>query len=60
MNEDAVESARYNIIPFIIENQGKKELKDLRDEIDHNVRQALAEDIGAGDLTALLIPGERM
>ena len=60
MNEDAVESARYNIIPFIIENQGKKELKDLRDEIDHNVELALAEDIGAGDLTASLIPGERM
>ena len=55
-----MESARYNIIPFIIENQGKKELKDLRDEIDHNVELALAEDIGAGDLTASLIPGERM
>lgn len=32
-------------------------MKDLHDEINRNVKQALAEDIGAGDLTALLIPG---
>ena len=31
-------------------------MKDLHAEIDNNVKQALAEDIGAGDLTALLIP----
>ncbi|MDP1558753.1 MAG: carboxylating nicotinate-nucleotide diphosphorylase [Nitrosomonas sp.] len=34
-------------------------MKDLHDEIDRNVKQALAEDIGAGDLTASLIPGEK-
>jgi len=34
----------------------KKELKDLHEEIDSNVKRALAEDIGAGDLTASLIP----
>ncbi len=32
-------------------------MKDLHDEIDRNVKQSLAEDIGAGDLTASLIPG---
>lgn len=32
-------------------------MKDLHDEIDSNVKQALTEDIGAGDLTASLIPG---
>lgn len=37
----------------------KKELKDLRDEITGNVKKALAEDIGAGDLTALLIPEDK-
>ena len=31
-------------------------MKDLHAEIDNNVKQALAEDIGAGDLTALLTP----
>jgi len=31
-------------------------LKDLRDEIQRNVQQALAEDVGEGDLTAALIP----
>jgi nicotinate-nucleotide pyrophosphorylase len=31
-------------------------LKDLHAEIDNNVKHALAEDIGAGDLTASLIP----
>lgn len=31
-------------------------MNDLRDEIDNNVKRALVEDIGAGDLTALLIP----
>lgn len=34
-------------------------MKDLHDEIARNVQQALAEDIGAGDLTASLIPGEK-
>ena len=29
---------------------------DLATEIKHNVSQALAEDVGAGDLTALLLP----
>ena len=43
----------------MIGNQGKKELKDLHDEIDNNVKQALAEDIGTGDLTASLIPGDK-
>jgi len=36
-----------------------KKLKDLYDEIHDNVRRALTEDIGAGDVTALLIPGEK-
>jgi nicotinate-nucleotide pyrophosphorylase (carboxylating) len=31
-------------------------LKDLRDEIQRNVQQALTEDVGEGDLTAALIP----
>lgn len=31
-------------------------MKDLHTEIGNNVRQALAEDIGAGDLTVLLVP----
>lgn len=31
-------------------------MKDFHAEIDNNVKHALAEDIGAGDLTALLIP----
>ncbi|MBP6366216.1 MAG: carboxylating nicotinate-nucleotide diphosphorylase [Nitrosomonas sp.] len=31
-------------------------MKDLRDEIQRNVQQALAEDVGEGDLTAALIP----
>jgi len=34
-------------------------LKDLHAEIDNNVKHALAEDIGAGDLTASLIPGSK-
>ncbi len=42
-----------------MENQGKTELKDLRDEIASNVKKALAEDIGAGDLTASLIPSNK-
>ncbi|SEL23264.1 carboxylating nicotinate-nucleotide diphosphorylase [Nitrosovibrio tenuis] len=33
---------------------------DLTTEIEKNVRQALAEDIGAGDLTASLIPAEEV
>lgn len=43
----------------MIGNQGKKELKDLNDEIARNVQQALAEDVGTGDLTASLIPGDK-
>ncbi|MGP3790854.1 carboxylating nicotinate-nucleotide diphosphorylase [Pseudomonas sp. B392_1p] len=35
-------------------------LADLSAEIDSNVRRALAEDIGSGDLTAQLIPAERL
>lgn len=31
-------------------------MKDLRDEIQRNVQQALTEDVGEGDLTAALIP----
>jgi len=34
-------------------------LQDVHTEIDSNVKQALAEDIGAGDLTASLIPGDK-
>lgn len=34
-------------------------MKDLHAEIDNNVEHALAEDIGAGDLTASLIPGDK-
>ena len=34
-------------------------MKDLHAEIDNNVEHALAEDIGAGDLTASLIPGSK-
>jgi len=35
-------------------------LADLGAEIEINVRKALAEDIGAGDITAQLIPAERL
>ncbi|MBU2323732.1 MAG: nicotinate-nucleotide diphosphorylase (carboxylating), partial [Gammaproteobacteria bacterium] len=35
-------------------------LADLTAEITSNVRHALAEDIGSGDLTAQLIPAERL
>jgi len=35
-------------------------LADLTAEIDANVRRALAEDIGSGDITAQLIPAERL
>ena len=35
-------------------------LADLHDEIQRNVRLALLEDVGAGDITAQLIPAERM
>ncbi|MEE4464330.1 nicotinate-nucleotide diphosphorylase (carboxylating), partial [Azotobacter chroococcum] len=35
-------------------------LADLSAEIAANVRRALAEDIGSGDLTAQLIPEERL
>ncbi|MFL9814506.1 carboxylating nicotinate-nucleotide diphosphorylase [Stutzerimonas sp. VN223-3] len=35
-------------------------LADLSAEIETNVRKALAEDIGTGDITAQLIPAERL
>ncbi|HSX90275.1 MAG TPA: carboxylating nicotinate-nucleotide diphosphorylase [Pseudomonas sp.] len=35
-------------------------LADLTTEIEANARRALAEDIGGGDITAQLIPAERM
>lgn len=35
-------------------------LADLGAEIETNVRRALAEDVGAGDITAQLIPAERL
>jgi nicotinate-nucleotide pyrophosphorylase (carboxylating) len=35
-------------------------LNDLAHEIEANVRRALAEDIGSGDITAQLIPAERL
>lgn len=35
-------------------------LADLSAEIEANVRRALAEDIGSGDITAQLIPSERL
>jgi nicotinate-nucleotide pyrophosphorylase (carboxylating) len=35
-------------------------LADLSSEIEANVRRALAEDIGNGDITAQLIPAERL
>lgn len=35
-------------------------LADLGSEIEANVRRALAEDIGSGDITAQLIPAERL
>lgn len=35
-------------------------LSDLATEIEANVRRALAEDIGSGDITAQLIPPERL
>ncbi|WP_443191478.1 carboxylating nicotinate-nucleotide diphosphorylase [Pseudomonas indica] len=35
-------------------------LADLTAEIESNVRRALAEDIGSGDITAQLIPAERL
>ena len=34
-------------------------LQDLKDDIARQVRDALAEDVGSGDLTAALIPPER-
>ena len=34
-------------------------MKDLHDEINNNVKQALAEDIGTGDLTVSLIPSDK-
>lgn len=36
-----------------------KKVHDLHDEIRDNVQRALREDIGSGDLTALLIPSDR-
>ena len=35
-------------------------LAELSSEIEANVRRALAEDIGSGDITAQLIPAERL
>ena len=35
-------------------------LADLSAEIETNVRKALAEDVGSGDITAQLIPAERL
>jgi len=35
-------------------------LADLSAEIDATVRRALAEDVGSGDITAQLIPAERL
>ena len=35
-------------------------LADLTAEIEANVRRALLEDIGSGDITAQLIPAERL
>ena len=35
-------------------------LADLTAEIEANVRRALAEDLGSGDITAQLIPAERL
>src|SRR5699024_11647638 len=34
-------------------------LEQLKAEIENNVRTALAEDVGAGDITAQLIPAEQ-
>ena len=35
-------------------------LADLTAEIEANVRRALLEDVGSGDITAQLIPAERL
>lgn len=35
-------------------------LADLTAEIEANVRRALFEDVGSGDITAQLIPAERL
>ena len=35
-------------------------LADLSAEIETNVRRALVEDVGTGDITAQLIPAERL
>ncbi|HCP53305.1 MAG TPA: nicotinate-nucleotide diphosphorylase (carboxylating), partial [Pseudomonas sp.] len=35
-------------------------LADLTSEIEANVRRALSEDVGSGDITAQLIPAERL
>ena len=35
-------------------------LADLNAEIEANVRRALTEDVGSGDITAQLIPEERL
>lgn len=48
----------YNAL--FVENKGKKELKDLHNEIHANVQRALHEDIGTGDLTASLIPSSKI
>ncbi len=34
--------------------------KDLQPEIDRSVKQALAEDVGSGDATALLVPADAL
>lgn len=62
---DSMENRRKygdaSLVPYnalSAENKGKKELKDLHDEIHANVQRALQEDTGSGDLTAALIPEE--
>src|SRR5690606_16754259 len=51
----------YTRRPFTVEpTMPNLTLADLSSEIEANVRRALAEDVGAGDITAQLIPAERL
>src|SRR5690606_26517791 len=51
----------YNRRPFTVEpTMPNLTLADLSSEIEANVRRALSEALGAGDITAQLIPAERL
>lgn len=51
----------YNRITLFVESvMPNLRLADLTAEIENNVRRALLEDVGSGDITAQLIPAERL